>query len=59
MISTAHLFYIPVLVLVGAFAGYYVGRAAADKEAREKAKAARRKRAIAQRLRASSGEEEE
>ena len=36
MISTAHIFYIPVLVLVGIFAGYYIGRAAADREASER-----------------------
>lgn len=43
MISIAHIFYIPVLVMVGAFAGYYYGRAAADREAAEKARRAKRK----------------
>lgn len=43
MISTAHIFYIPVLVLVGLFAGYYLGRSAADKERAEAAKRAARK----------------
>ena len=43
MISTAHIFYIPVLVLVGAFAGYYIGRQASDKERAEAARRAARK----------------
>lgn len=46
MISTAHIFYIPVLILVGAFAGYYVGRAAAEREAAEEARVAQRKKAL-------------
>ena len=47
MISTAHIFYIPVLVLVGAFAGYYLGRAAADKERVEAEKRKQRKANLA------------
>lgn len=43
MISTAHIFYIPVLVLVGAFAGYYVGRMTAEKEQADRERRARRK----------------
>lgn len=43
MISTAHIFYIPVLVLVGVFAGYYIGRASAEKEREEQARRAQRK----------------
>lgn len=43
MISTAHIFYIPVILLVGIFAGYYIGRAAADKERAEAERRAKRK----------------
>ena len=43
MISTAHIFYIPVLVLVGLFAGYYLGRVSAEKEQAERSKRAARK----------------
>lgn len=47
MISTAHIFYIPVLVLVGVFAGYYLGRGAADKERAEAARRATRREKLA------------
>ncbi len=43
MISTAHIFYIPVLVLVGLFAGYYLGRSSADRERADEAKRLARK----------------
>ncbi len=46
--STAHIFYIPVLVLVGIFAGYYIGRQAAEDEARERIKKRRREAALKQ-----------
>lgn len=46
MISTAHIFYIPVLVLVGVFAGYYLGRAAADKEREEASRRAQRRQKL-------------
>lgn len=46
MISTAHIFYIPVLILVGVFAGYYLGRAAADKERAEAERRAARKKKL-------------
>ena len=36
MLSTAHLFYIPILILVGVFIGYYVGRYHVEVEAAEK-----------------------
>lgn len=41
-ISTAHIFYIPVIFLVGVFAGFFLGRRAAEQEARKLEK--RRKR---------------
>ena len=45
MISTAHIFYIPVLILVGAFIGYYLGRYHQDlaREEREKKQNRRRR----------------
>ena len=39
--STSHIFYIPVLILVGFFAGFFVGQRALEQEQ----KRARRKRA--------------
>lgn len=38
MISTAHIFYIVVLILVGVFIGYYLGRYHQDLDAQEKQK---------------------
>jgi hypothetical protein len=46
MLSTAHIFYIPVILLVGIFAGYYIGRWAADREREERARAAKRRKAL-------------
>lgn len=40
--STAHIFYIPLLVLVGIFAGYFIGRHTAEEEERERRLKARR-----------------
>jgi len=44
--STAHIFYIPVILLVGIFAGYFLGRNAAERQARHAARRRRRKEAI-------------
>lgn len=46
MISTAHIFYIPVLILVGMFAGYYLGRAAADNERAEQKRREQRRQKL-------------
>lgn len=46
MISTAHIFYIPVILLVGIFAGYYIGRAAADREVAENERREKRRKAL-------------
>ena len=53
--STAHIFYIPVLILIGVFAGYFVGRQAAENEQKERL--LRRKRQAAIKERASQGNE--
>lgn len=42
-ISTAHIIYIPVIFLVGLFAGFFLGRRAAEQEARELKKRRERK----------------
>lgn len=44
MISTAHIFYIPVLILVGTFIGYYVGRYHQDLEREDRDKKRNRRR---------------
>lgn len=58
MISTAHIFYIPVILLVGIFAGYYIGRATADKEVDERRKAAKRRQALKQKAESASASRE-
>ncbi len=44
MLSTAHIFYIAVLLLVGAFVGYYVGRYHRDLDEEAKRKKQERRR---------------
>ena len=44
--SSAHIFYIPVILLVGVFAGYFIGKAAAEKEASERARRLKRREAL-------------
>lgn len=51
--STAHIFYLPIIFVVGLLAGYFIGRVQADKELAERRKRARR-RAAAERLKAKS-----
>ncbi len=58
--STAHIFYLPIIFVVGLFAGYFIGRVQADKDLEERRKRARR-RAAAERLKQdaeAAGEEE-
>ncbi|MFP4598027.1 MAG: hypothetical protein ACLFVJ_07235 [Persicimonas sp.] len=45
-LSTAHIFYIPVILMVGIFAGYFLGRQAAEKEAAELKKRRARRKAL-------------
>lgn len=44
--SSAHIFYIPVILLVGVFAGYYVGRWAAEQEEIERRKRLKRRQKL-------------
>ncbi|MEZ4458924.1 MAG: hypothetical protein R3E66_04205 [bacterium] len=44
--SSAHIFYIPVFLLIGMFAGYFLGRWRADEEEREKRRAHKRQMAL-------------
>jgi len=53
-VSTAHIFYIPVILLVGIFAGYYIGRWAAEQDELERIKRAKRKQKLEQK-KASDG----
>ena len=36
--SAAHIFYLPIFVFVGALAGYFIGRRAAEEEMRRSAR---------------------
>lgn len=54
--STAHIFYIPVLVLVGVFGGYFIGRWRAEEDERERRKAQKRAAAIRNAARENSGD---
>lgn len=47
--STAHIFYIPVILLVGIFLGYFVGRQMAENEAKERLRRSKRRAAMAER----------
>ncbi|TXD37255.1 hypothetical protein FRC98_11025 [Lujinxingia vulgaris] len=44
--TTAHIFYIPVMIAVGMLAGFFLGRRAAEMEAQERRKRLKRKRAM-------------
>lgn len=45
-ISTAHIFYIPVIFFVGVLVGYFVGRRAYEAELREKRRRAGRRKGL-------------
>jgi hypothetical protein len=53
--STAHIFYLPIIFVVGLFAGYFIGRVQAEKELEERRKKARR-RAAAKKMAEESAE---
>lgn len=55
--STAHIFYLPIIFVVGLLAGYFIGRVQADKELAERRKRSRR-RAAAERLKQKSASPE-
>ena len=44
--SSAHIFYIPIILFVGVFAGFFLGRRAAENEARELKKRRERRKAL-------------
>ena len=44
--TTAHLFYIPVILFVGLFAGFYLGRRAAEDQMRQRRKKRKRREAL-------------
>jgi uncharacterized protein YneF (UPF0154 family) len=46
--SSAHIFYIPVIFMVGLLAGYFVGRRAAEAEQREEQRRLKRRKALKQ-----------
>ena len=43
--SSAHIFYLPIMIMIGFFAGYFFGVRSAEAEAAEKARLANRKNA--------------
>lgn len=44
--SSAHIFYIPISLFIGMLAGFYLGRSAAQSEARELKKRRERRQAL-------------
>ena len=44
--SSAHVFYLPIMIAVGFMAGYFVGRLSAKQEAIEAQKRAKRRQAL-------------
>lgn len=44
--SSAHIFYIPIMIFVGVIAGFYLGRRAAEDEARELKKRRERRQVL-------------
>lgn len=44
--SSAHIFYIPVLFMVGLLAGYFLGRRAAEAEQKEEKRRLQRRKAL-------------
>jgi hypothetical protein len=47
--SSAHIFYIPVIFMVGLLAGYFVGRRAAEADQREQQRRLKRRKALKER----------
>ena len=52
--SSAHVFYIPVIFLVGLLAGYFMGRNAAEAEREEKRRRMKRRKAMKEKREQSS-----
>lgn len=57
--TTAHLFYIPVLLLIGVFAGYFIGRHSMEEELKRRRKKRARREAVRKMKSPLSGDESE
>ena len=57
--STAHIFYLPIIFVVGLFAGYFIGRVQAEKDLAERRKKARRRAAARELANRQATSEEE
>lgn len=44
--TTAHLFYVPIIFFVGLFAGYFLGRRALEEEQKQRRKKRARRKAL-------------
>lgn len=55
--SSAHIFYIPIMIFVGVIAGFYLGRRAAEDEARELKKRRERRQALRDKQAALGGQD--
>ncbi|MGM0559404.1 MAG: hypothetical protein ACQEVA_23675 [Myxococcota bacterium] len=53
-ISTAHIFYIVMILAVGALAGYFVGRRSAEADMQRQRKRKRRRKALRDKARQAS-----
>lgn len=47
--SSAHIFYIPIILFVGIFAGFFLGRRAAEAELEERRRKLKRQKALRER----------
>jgi hypothetical protein len=56
-LSAAHIFYIPIIFFVGLVAGFFIGKQAAEKEARELRRRRERRKALHQKAKGASTDE--
>lgn len=49
--TTAHIFYIPVILFVGVLAGFFLGRQASERDLERRRKRAARRKAVAEKRR--------
>lgn len=54
--TTAHIFYIPVILFVGVFAGYFLGRRSVEEEQRRRKKKRARRQALREKHRKDPAE---
>lgn len=57
--TTAHIFYIPVILFVGVFAGYFLGRRSVEEEQRRRKKKRARRQALREKHRKDPAERAE